>query len=732
MKKILFALICWGTLMAPSFAQENTSIARKWNEVLLEAIRNDQARPTVHARNLFHVSAAMYDAWAIFDEEASPYFMGQIVQGFAFPFGGMPEVEDVEAVRQEAISYAAYRLIKHRFANAPRPQTINLLTYATMVEFGYDTTFTSLDYSSGSGAALGNYIAQKIIEYGLQDGSNEIEEYANRYYQPANEDWDPRRSINLNLDFPNRWQPLAFDQFIDQSGTNIGTTPPFLSPEWGGVNPFSLQPDAITYYERDNYTYQVYHDPGPPPYLEENEPDDDFRRGFMKVLEWSGHLDPSDGVMWDISPGANSNMWDLPEPGEDVSPFYDVADGPPGEGHAINPHTGQPYEPNVVPRGDFTRILAEFWADGPDSETPPGHWFTILNYVMDQDEFRRTFKGQGEELDLLEYQVKAYFTLGGAMHDVAVAAWSIKGWYDYVRPISILRHMASTQSESPGRFDYRPYAFERIPDYLERIEEQDTSILEWTDINPAINWSAYRGQWKVRAWRGHSLLGAVEPLVGGVGWVPFQEWWPYQRISFVTPNFGGYISGHSTFSRAAAEVLTLLTGDPFFPGGMGEFPFPQRVSLVFERGPSQDVTLQWASYRDAADQSALSRIWGGIHPPADDIPGRRIGEKVGKESFTYAEKYFRGEVDMADFSDFVSYFPNPVSRGNLLNVKLEEDITDGAIYLYDLTGRKVFSYKLENASKNEFIPVFTDELSQGIYLLKVQAPEEKVYKIMVR
>lgn len=52
-------------------------------------------------------------------------------------------------------------------------------------------------------------------------------------------------------------------------------------------------------------------------------------------------------------------------------------------GYDLNPVTGQPYTPQLVPRGDYTRVLAEFWADGPDSETPPGHWFTILNYVSD-------------------------------------------------------------------------------------------------------------------------------------------------------------------------------------------------------------------------------------------------------------------------------------------------------------------------------------------------------------
>ena len=49
-------------------------------------------------------------------------------------------------------------------------------------------------------------------------------------------------------------------------------------------------------------------------------------------------------------------------------------------------------------------------------------------------------------------------------------------------------------------------------------------------------------------------------------WILAENWMPYQLISFVTPPFAGYVSGHSTYSRSAAEVLTLLTGTPYFPG----------------------------------------------------------------------------------------------------------------------------------------------------------------------
>ena len=46
------------------------------------------------------------------------------------------------------------------------------------------------------------------------------------------------------------------------------------------------------------------------------------------------------------------------------------------------------------------------------------------------------------------------------------------------------------------------------------------------------------------------------------------------------------------------------------------------------------------SYEDASDQCSLSRIWGGIHPPADDIPGRIMGAKIGQNAFQKALVYF--------------------------------------------------------------------------------------------
>jgi hypothetical protein len=638
--RIVFSLLL--LIVAPiaaASAAAEPSVARQWNEVLLEGVRNDLARPTVHARNLFHTSVVMYDAWAAYDSIAEPFLLGKRVEGFRCPFSGISKPPDIEAARAEALSYAAYRLLRHRFADSPGAGHSLQLMDDLLADLGYDAAVRSVDYASGSPAALGNYLAQCMIDFGLQDGANEAGGYEYVHYEPLNPPLAPDLPGNPDIADPNRWQPLTFGVFIDQSGNVFpGQTPKFVGPEWGSVVPFSLTARDRTIYQRDGGEYWVYHDPGPPPYL---DPVDggglsgEYQWGFELVALWSAHLDPDDGVLWDISPAAIGNIREFPRSIGEYRSFYDSLDGgDPGTGHHLNPHTNAPYEPQIVPRGDYTRVLAEFWADGPDSETPPGHWFTILNYVSDHPLHDKRFKGEGAPLDDLEWDVKAYFALGGAMHDAAVTAWGIKGWYDYVRPISAIRYMAARgQSSDPAEPNYSPAGIRLVDGLIEVVERDDP--LSGLGFRNA-------GKIKLYGWLGPDFINDPETDAAGTGWQLAENWWPYQRPTFVTPPFAGYISGHSTYSRAAAEVLTLLTGDAFFPGGMGEFHAPKNEFLVFEDGPSVDLTLQWATYRDASDQTSLSRIWGGIHPPADDIPGRLIGEKIGPAAFHLAETYFEG------------------------------------------------------------------------------------------
>ena len=63
--------------------------------MLLESIRADFARPTVHARNLWHSSMLMWDVWAM-DSAACPAFLGQDLGGFVAAFDEFTPATDVE------------------------------------------------------------------------------------------------------------------------------------------------------------------------------------------------------------------------------------------------------------------------------------------------------------------------------------------------------------------------------------------------------------------------------------------------------------------------------------------------------------------------------------------------------------------------------------------------------------------------------------------------------------
>ena len=650
MKNVIKLIFIVGSLFSIQANAQEHSVAREWNELNLFGIRNDFARPTITARNLWHVSAGMYDAWAAYDLISQPYFLGNTVGGNFIPFNGVviPGTPgEIQAAREEAVSYAAYRILSHRYGNLPSTNEIAVLDAFDqyMNELGYATDVSSVDYENDGPAALGNYIAAEIIAFGFLDGSFEEDGYDNQYYESIHdgEDYDLVTSFPGNPDMldPNRWQPLTLIVAIDQLGNPLPiNTPDFLSPEWGNVVPFSLTEDDKTIFARDENIYQVYCDPGAPAYMDyegfENGITDDYKWNHAMVAVWSSLLDQDNGIMIDASPNGIGNVGAYPETNsiEDLSQFYNYFEGLDGsQGHDINPSTGMSYDSQMVPLGDYGRVLAEFWADGPDSETPPGHWYTVLNYVSDHPELEKKWNGQGAELDALQWDVKTYFALGGAMHDCAIAAWSIKGWYDYTRPISAIRYMGdhgqSTDSSLPS---YDPEGLPLIPGYIELVDATDPLVgISQEHLN----------KMKVLSWKGPDYLdhvdisgniidGVQDSTLAGVDWILSENWWPYQRPTFVSPPFAGYVSGHSTFSKAAADLLGLMTGDEYFPGGMGVFSAPQDDFLVFETGPSVEMELQWATYKDASDQCSLSRIFGGIHPPVDDIPGRKIGTKIGE------------------------------------------------------------------------------------------------------
>ena len=78
---------------------------------------------------------------------------------------------------------------------------------------------------------------------------------------------------------------------------------------------------------------------------------------------------------------------------------------------------------------DRTKTIAEWWADGPGSETPPGTWILFAKQVSDR-------KGH-----TLAQDVKMHFALTNAMFDAGIAVWGYKRQYDYARPITTIHYL---------------------------------------------------------------------------------------------------------------------------------------------------------------------------------------------------------------------------------------------------------------------------------------------------
>jgi hypothetical protein len=477
---------------------------------------------------------------------------------------------------------------------------------AVMADLGYDSDDT---HDVGDDPiALGNRIGHAITARTTNDGSNETNNC---------EDPQTYEAMNPPLVFdgpgttlkqPERWQPLNLSVAATQNGIILPAgVQTYIGSHWGGVTPFAMTRRS---------TAVPWHDPGFVPRL-----GPEMKDWVVEVIRKTSLLDVSDPTTIDISPGAYG---------------HNSLGANDGKGWPTNPVTGLPYAPQVVPRADFGRVMAEFWADGPKSETPPGHWNTLANFVADSPRFERKLYGKGAPLDPLAWDVHAYLALNGAEHDAAITAWDLKRRDATVRPISLVRWMGGKgQSSDPGAPSYDPQGLPLVPGLIEVITPESSAPGQ-----RHAQLAAFVGQVAVRDWLGEP--GDRVHQVSGVGWVRAVEWITYQRRTFVTPAFPAFISGHSTFSRAGAEVLTALTGSPYFPDGLGEYVAPKGKFLTFEQGPSTEVRLQWASYYDASDEAGQSRLWGGIHIAPDDFTGRRLGHRVGLDAVAFASRFFDG------------------------------------------------------------------------------------------
>ena len=576
------------------------TMARRWVEQALDSIRRDFPHPPVHARNLHHLSVAMFDAWAAYEADVDGYVTSESVTS-----------TDVATDRDTTIAYAALRLLQHRFTDAIGGETSLDCYVEFMAVLGLDPEDTHTD--GDDAIAVGNRIGQAVVDRFANDGANE----ANGYEDTT--DWTPSNSVMVidrpgtNVEDPDIWQQLNLGTAETQNGIVLDdSVQPYVGPQWREVEPFAIERDPAT---------GLYADIGDG-YISVN--DVDMGAWVLEVLAKTSELTIDDDVTIDIGPGARGN---------------NTLGTNDGTGHTVNPATGKPYAPNVVKRGDFARVVAEMWADGPTSETPPGHWVKLAQEVsddMDQDALIPW--GEGEPVDRLTWDIGFTMSVGAAVHDAAISAWELKRDSLGPRPVTLIRWMAEKgQRTDPALPSYDPDGLPLQDGLVELITEESAAPGE---RHEHLRW--HIGEVAVWSWPGEP--GDRKNDYTPLQWMRAKDWIPYQRRTFVTPAFPGFVSGHSTFSRSAAVVMDAYTGSPYFPGGYGEFVAPQNGYLKFESGPSEELRIQWATYYDAADEAGQSRLWGGIHVWPDDWVGRVAGDNAGAQVVQKARALTQGKL----------------------------------------------------------------------------------------
>jgi hypothetical protein len=364
------------------------SVILKWDEQLLSTIRAypKQTGPTITARALGVLHTATYDAWAAYDPTAK-----------ATRPGGAPQQDkanNTETNKNKAISYAAYRVLVDLFPPSNFPSTTSPKVYSTpdvlLSSLGYDPGIVTTDPSTPAG--IGNLAAKLVLDFRrgvvpadgsvrtqFGDGSNQLGDHPNGNGLPYSDTtgykslntWD-KVSVNPNnplLDGKWHWQPLCV---LTPAGVIAWTADNNSVP--------LLTPPSCT---APNYTVQSYLTP-----------------------QWK-----------DVIPFASLSaiQYKVPGPPKNLDgKSYSTADIATELADTSN-------------LDDVRKAKAEYWADGPGSEFPPGHT-AVFAQAMSR---KRGFT--------LDTDVKLFFAVGNAMLDASIAAWREKYKWDFVRPITAIR-----------------------------------------------------------------------------------------------------------------------------------------------------------------------------------------------------------------------------------------------------------------------------------------------------
>ena len=262
------------------------SVARLWDEALLDAVRRDFPAPTVHARNLYHASAAMWDAWAAYEPDADGVF-----------YTGKASAADVAAARDEAVSYAAYRLLGHRYRDAAGGAASLRRFDELMAELCYPWALEATD--GDSPASLGNRVA--ATHHRGHHGRRLARGPGLRLarLRAAQRAHDRAAAGHASWPTPTAGSRWRWRSATPRTGSCCRSGRRSSSGPTGARSPPSPCPQP----QRPGLPI----DPGPPPFLHDPATAAEFKAKALEVVAYSSTLDPRDGVIVDIGPATWGN-----------------------------------------------------------------------------------------------------------------------------------------------------------------------------------------------------------------------------------------------------------------------------------------------------------------------------------------------------------------------------------------------------------------------------------------
>ena len=317
----------------------------------------------------------------------------------------------------------------------------------------------------------------------------------------------------------------------------------FLTPQWGAVTPFALNDKKIA----------EFRPVAPKPFLLVEGATVDLDRAMIRL-----------------------------ESGEEVAISREIV------GTLINPEFIEQTERVVEISANLTdkqKLIAEFWEDAGGTAFPPGTWMTFGQVVSARDSHS------------IDEDAVLFFGLANAAFDAGIAAWEAKTYYDYARPVRVIRALGS----------------------LGLLNEGATGVDALTGETGFV----------IEAWGGP---GQGTQTILAKNFITYQT-----PNSHPSPPFAEYVSGHSTFSGAGAAVLSYFTNSDRF-GASVTF---DTGNSRFEPGlvPAETLTLGWDTFTEAADEGGMSRLYGGIHFEDGDINGRQLGRDVGKTVWAEIQRF---------------------------------------------------------------------------------------------